>query len=507
MLGGAVVEDAEGLLRLEQTDVLRAYQSRNPEFRFAVVEMDTGIVLPGSSTELAGMFTGPNRTGLFASTFHLVGDQNPQSRGLARAGNTPYGRMIFIVYGPSFHWEDIFRTIYIHVSTQSFVTYLTLATVIALVGYVSVRRGLAPLRLAAAQAARIDADCLHQRIAIGGLPSEVTPFVEAMNGALARVDDGIARQRRFLANAAHELRTPITILCAHVENPDRATFEEDIKKGVYRVHTIVEQLLSVARLSSRKDAVDQEIDLGKAMLSAILDYMPLAVESDRNIELEQPPSPTIVRAISWALESVMTNLLENAVRAEPTGGTILVRVRPEATVEVIDHGEGVALDDREAIFEPFWRKNDATRGAGLGLAITKELMDRQGGRIWVEETPGGGATFKLSFQRAAGRSLASRMSADSPAPFDAVTFLETAAIEFETCACSAGPGDDPDGFAENDAHSLEAPSTLDGTRMSAVDMFGPWPCRDERSNWVTVPPSPSGTAKGRQKRPFHLREP
>ena len=128
--------------------------------------------------------------------------------------------------------------------------------------------------------------------------------------------------------------------------------------------------------------------------------MPLAIDNGRDIELDGPPTPVIVHANSWALESVITNLIENAVRAEPPGGTVLVRVLPGATIEVIDHGEGVVPEDREAIFEPFWRKNNATRGAGLGLAITRELVDKHGGRIWVEETPGGGATFKVSLPQA-----------------------------------------------------------------------------------------------------------
>jgi signal transduction histidine kinase len=76
-----------------------------------------------------------------------------------------------------------------------------------------------------------------------------------------------------------------------------------------------------------------------------------------------------------------------------------VRVSADAVVEVVDHGEGVALSDREMIFEPFWRKSEATPGTGLGLAIAKELIEKLGGRIWVEETPHGGATFKLSLGR------------------------------------------------------------------------------------------------------------
>jgi signal transduction histidine kinase len=95
----------------------------------------------------------------------------------------------------------------------------------------------------------------------------------------------------------------------------------------------------------------------------------------------------------------MTNLIENAVRAEPPGGTVIVRLSKDAAVEVVDHGEGVSIADRERIFEPFWRKSENTPGTGLGLAITKELTTKLGGSIKLLETPGGGATFKVVFKQ------------------------------------------------------------------------------------------------------------
>jgi signal transduction histidine kinase len=107
----------------------------------------------------------------------------------------------------------------------------------------------------------------------------------------------------------------------------------------------------------------------------------------------------MVRGDRRALESVAVNLLDNALRAEPEGGTVLVQLSPGATLKVVDHGEGVAESDRKLIFEPFWRKSEATPGTGLGLAIVKEIVELHGGRISVEETPGGGATFTLSFTK------------------------------------------------------------------------------------------------------------
>lgn len=147
--------------------------------------------------------------------------------------------------------------------------------------------------------------------------------------------------------------------------------------------------------------VDEKVDLGKVILEMILDYMPLAIENRRLIELDCASEPIMVRGNRRAIESIVANLIDNALRAEPDDGVALLRVDADATVEVIDHGEGVAWEDRENIFEPFWRKSEAkTSGTGLGLSIVKDMMKHLDGSVWVEETPGGGATFKLSFQKA-----------------------------------------------------------------------------------------------------------
>ena len=164
-----------------------------------------------------------------------------------------------------------------------------------------------------------------------------------------------------------------------------------------RIQTIIEQLLALAQIEARgQGEPSPRIDIAETVLSATADYMPIAFDNGRHIAFEPPPGPIMVCGYQWAVESIVTNLIENAVRAEPADGTVIVRVTADATVEVVDHGEGVAPADREKIFEPFWRKSDATPGTGLGLAISRELIDKLGGRIWVEQTPGGGATFKIA---------------------------------------------------------------------------------------------------------------
>lgn len=386
--------------RIELTPELRAHMERNPRFCFAVFDAESRALLPGSSRRLADYFDANSKIQSFGSTFHLADDPNPNARGYDRITETPIGRMRVIVYGADFHWDDVLQQIYNYLNVTHAVAFLPLCAAMALVAAIVVRRCLAPLRLAAAKVAAIDVNSLDRRIAGEDLPTELRPFIEAVNGAFDRVRDGVERQRRFTADAAHELRTPIAILKARVGKLQDKPLKHDIERDVRRIQTIVDQLLTLARLRERGErSAGREIDLGATVLAITADYMPVAIDNGRDIAYEAPPAPVKARVDGWAVESIVANLVENAVRAEPDGGAVVVRVLPEGAIEVIDHGEGVDPADRERIFDPFWRKNGASRGAGLGLAIVRELLAELGGTIEVRATEGGGATFVARLPR------------------------------------------------------------------------------------------------------------
>lgn len=394
----ALRQAPDGAVYVEMTDELRNYKARNPEFRYAVFNPTTGAVFEGSSHALVDYFGADfSRLEMLGATFHILGDPNRNSRGSMRMVQTPFGRFGTIVYGAQFHWDDLLFWLYYYPTTANIIAYIPLCATLSLVAMVVVRKNLKPLRASAAKVAEIDANSLDQRVPTEGLPSEVVPFIDAVNAAFRRVDDGVARQRRFIANSAHELRTPIAILRARMEKLDEAPIKQEIRRDVQRIQTILEQLLVLAQVEERGAAGPMpELDLAETALAVTADYTPIALSNGRRIAFDAPSVPVMANGYKWAVESVVTNLIENAARAEPAGGMVLVRVTPDATVEVVDHGEGVAPAHRKMIFEPFWRKCERTPGTGLGLAIAKELIEKQAGRIWVEETPGGGATFKIS---------------------------------------------------------------------------------------------------------------
>ena len=329
------------------------------------------------------------------SHFVLPGDPDTPTLGFMGPHWTPYGRFHIASYRAKFRWDDIFLSM--REDLWNFATYLVAAALLSgATAWFAVRQGLTPLRSAAAEVARIDMNSLSKRLLSDDVPVEVAPFVEAVNEALKRLDSWAARQRRFTANAAHELRTPLAIMRARLENAKASSLKSELLGDASQLRSIVEEMLVAARLTEGQTPLDQRVDLSDAARQVVSDLLPLAIDRDRFIDFDCVASAE-TRGNQRAIECVLTNLIDNALRAEPPNGSVVVRIDSERIVEVIDHGEGIAPPDRDLIFEPFWRKNDSIPGTGLGLAIAKELIDAHRGRIWVEDTPGGGATFKLAF--------------------------------------------------------------------------------------------------------------
>jgi len=390
----SLVRDDGGFVRIEPVAELRAENARNPALRVAAFDTVRSQTLAGSSRELISTLAGVIQISPTHTHFILPGDPPTYPLGLVEPRHTPYGRLHIAVYRPKFQWNDIYFAVGEDLEGSA---ALLAATILISAGaaWYAVRQGLHPVRAVAGEAARIDMNSLHQPLPLTGVPAEIAPLVQAMNEALERLSASAARMRRYTANAAHELRTPLAIMRARLEDAEEPTFKSDLMRDASQLQAIVEQLLIASRLSEHQTAIDQDIDLAETVRQIVSDYLPLAIECDRKIEFESDEGAIVARGNRRAIECVVANLIDNGLRAEPVGGTLLVCVRDDGVVEVVDHGDGVSIADREMIFEPFWRKSETTPGTGLGLAIARELMEKLQGRVCVDETPGGGATFRL----------------------------------------------------------------------------------------------------------------
>jgi signal transduction histidine kinase len=283
---------------------------------------------------------------------------------------------------------------------------LLLPIMVAAVAWI-VRRGLLPLRFVTAEVQRRDMRSLAP-LGSAQLPREIEPLVGELNRLLARLQVAFDTQRAFIADAAHELRSPLTALRLQVQllnrAPDAAAREEaKIRLGaaVERAIHLAEQLLTLARNDPAESPGElQPVDLMAAAAQGITDTHDFALA--RHIELSLDGTPgMMVRGDAEALRTLVRNLVDNAVRYTPPYGMVQVRCRLAADgilLEVIDNGPGIAPADRERVFDRFYRRAAAQEsGSGLGLAIVKAIAERHGAHVRLEQAPNGGLCVALIF--------------------------------------------------------------------------------------------------------------
>ena len=231
-----------------------------------------------------------------------------------------------------------------------------------------------------------------------------------MNAALDRLEQGLQRQREFNANAAHQLRTPLSVLMANVDTLKEPDIANRLRTDVEQMSRIVSQLLLVARLETVSINLDEIVDLNDAAAEIAGSLAPLALASGKSIELVRNGEPVVIRTNTFAVRAALGNLIENAIKHTPTGTSVRLRVTDHPSIEVMDCGLGVPSDQRTKVFERFWRGDRSGGGAGLGLAIVDRIMKTLQGSVSVGEAPGGGALFTLIFPQTAVASEPIQMS-------------------------------------------------------------------------------------------------
>ncbi len=234
----------------------------------------------------------------------------------------------------------------------------------------------------------------------------------ALNALLQRLAQALDAQRGFVADAAHELRSPLTALKLQLKQLERAADDgqrraagEALAGGVERATRLVEQLLTLARNEPGAPAAPlQPLDLAELAREALADVVPLAAARDTRLELHAD-APAPVRGDRVALAALVRNLADNAVRYAPRGARVEIRVEPQGDdvwLRVDDSGPGIAPAQRSQVFERFVRgaaAADEAAGSGLGLAIVRSIAARHGAAPALDDSPLGGLRVELRFLR------------------------------------------------------------------------------------------------------------
>ena len=264
------------------------------------------------------------------------------------------------------------------------------------------RKALHPLEEASALAQKIGPTRTDIRLPEARMPRDVLPLVRAVNEALHRLEHGFTVQQEFVADAAHELRTPLAILRAEVEALADRQAASELLADIAGMTRIVNQLIETAEFDRLTIRPGEVADI-RAVCTDVASFMaPVAVAQGRNIAVSGPEEPIWVEGNAGALFQAVRNLVENAVAHTAPATTVEITANRDGSIVVSDAGPGIPAEQRELIFQRFWRGDRRRAGsAGLGLAIVSRIVSAHGGGIRVSNAPTSGAGFSIILRAAA----------------------------------------------------------------------------------------------------------
>lgn len=280
-------------------------------------------------------------------------------------------------------------------------------------GYVLARRALSPLDQLAADARRITAERLHQRLSVANAHDEIGRLAAVINDTFARLESSFDQLRRFTADASHELRTPLAVIrgigeLGLGETRSAAEYKEAIGSMLEEVDRLTRMVDTLLRLS-RGDAgtvqlSPQPLDLAELARDVATSMAILAEERRQRLDVEAPAAVPVV-ADRLVLRDAISNLVDNAIKYGPPASRIVVAANGDAmhaVLTVSDEGLGISVEHRARIFDRFYRVDEGRSremgGTGLGLAIAKWAVEANGGQITLDSTERG-STFRIVLPR------------------------------------------------------------------------------------------------------------
>ena len=318
---------------------------------------------------------------------------------------------IKVILNPKSVVADTVKNTQIEFWIKSLAITLIITLTVSFLMYLIVGYALYPLRELTSQIEDIQAKNLKEPILSKSNSTEIERLTLAFNRLLLRLEETFATQRQFSANAAHELRTPLAVMSTKFEvfeknkNPDEADYKEAInmaRNQTDRLSHVIDILLEMTELQSAPKS--DSISLSEISEEVICDLV--AVADKKHISLIQEDSEARLTGSDTLVYRAIYNLIENAIKYNKEGGTVSVAIAEDdsfAKVIITDTGSGIAKEDWDKIFEPFFRvdksRSRSMGGAGLGLALVKEIAVRHGGDVKVVESSDRGSSIELSLSK------------------------------------------------------------------------------------------------------------
>jgi len=338
------------------------------------------------------------------------GMKNPRPSAVSTEGGfrqlksaMPSGEIIVVGCSLASEMKELRRTIMNLVSLGGSILLIGLVG-----GWWLVGRALRPVEEISATAGKISAGDLSQRINVAEAKSELGQLAAVLNSTFARLEAAFAQQKQFASDAAHELRTPVTVILTQTQmalarERDAADYKQAVEacqRAAQRMRRLIESLLELARFDAGQEVLKRmDFDFGKTVSDSVELVQTLAEE--KSVKIISVVSPLEISGDPERLAQVVTNLLTNAIQYNRPDGEVRVELRLEnglAVLKISDTGQGIAPEDLPRVFERFYRADKSRTGAGnvgLGLSICKAIVEAHGGTIEVASEPNVGTTFTV----------------------------------------------------------------------------------------------------------------
>ncbi|WP_312358428.1 HAMP domain-containing sensor histidine kinase [Agrobacterium sp.] len=409
----SVTKDGQGRAQVSATPDLEALKQRYPDLWFVVRDADEIILQYGD-------IPAPALAAVFPRSIERARLEAGETvRATMENRDTPAGRLQFIA-GTEKGFPNDGISLWINVQLDlekdangairwltvlpgvGFIILVAVVPMLLLTGIATllvtpraVGRSLSGLMETVAQAQSINFENRSARIDRSKVPNEIIPLVDAFNVALSKLDEGYNRRNRFLADAAHELRTPIAIARIRADLLPDDALSRQLRADIDRLTRVAHQLLEMQAVGAVELPAEEQ-DLNVLVERIATDLAPIAMDAGYEFDFEPSEGKALFTVQTSIIEMAVVNLIRNAIDHGGGEGAIVIRIGAAGTIDVCDEGPGIPVAEREQVFEPFHRINTNSSGAGLGLNLVQRAAELHGGRVqFLDLDPGFGVRLEI----------------------------------------------------------------------------------------------------------------